>query len=68
VAIIRSGPARKPQPHLATLLRSRGKIWVDYDGWKRIEEAGRAGANDDRCRLKLLKAEEMLQSANEPEL
>lgn len=48
---------------LAELLQSRGVIWIDYAGWKRIEETERAGACEERCRLKLLQTEEMLQVA-----
>jgi hypothetical protein len=53
---------------LTEVLRSRGVVWVDYSGWKRIEVAERAGACDERCLLKLLHAEEMLQAAGLVEL
>jgi ferredoxin--NADP+ reductase len=53
---------------LAVLLRSRAKVWVDYKGWKRIEETEQSGACAQRCRLKLLKLEEMLEAAAKPEL
>jgi ferredoxin--NADP+ reductase len=53
-----------PDPDLAEVLRARGVVWIDYAGWKRIEEAERAGACDERCRLKLLRAEEMMQVAH----
>ena len=59
---ITSAPERNP-PDLADILRSRGITWVDFAGWKRIEAAERAGAGDERCRLKLLQVEEMIQAA-----
>lgn len=55
----------KPPANLPDLLHSRGVRWVDYAGWKRIEAAELAGACDERCRLKLLKIEEMLAAAGE---
>lgn len=58
-----AAPAAETTSALAELLHSRGVAWVDYSGWKRIEEAERAGACDERCRLKLLRTEEMLQVA-----
>jgi ferredoxin--NADP+ reductase len=53
---------------LPEVLRSRGVIWIDYAGWKRIEAAERAGACDERCRLKLLRVEEMMQVAQQTDL
>jgi hypothetical protein len=50
------------------VLQSRGVMWVDYAGWKRIEAAERAAAGEERCLLKLLRAEEMLQAARQIEL
>ncbi len=58
-----AGAPEPPTPDLAAVLHSRGVVWVDYAGWKRIEEAERAGACDERCRLKLLRREEMMQAA-----
>lgn len=48
---------------LGGLLQSRGVIWVDYAGWKRIEAVENAAAGDERCRLKLLETEAMLDAA-----
>jgi NADPH-dependent glutamate synthase beta subunit-like oxidoreductase len=59
---------KKHGPDLTEVLRSRQVAWVDYAGWKRIEAAERAAACDERCRLKLLRAEQMLQAAREGEL
>ncbi len=53
---------------LTELLQSRGVVWIDYAGWKRIEEAERAGACDERCRLKLLRTEDMLRIARQTDL
>ncbi len=52
----RKSAVRKPSqlPTSPRYLQSRGIVWTDYSGWKRIEEAERAGACDERCRLKLL--------------
>ncbi len=58
-----TGAAGKTGPDLADALRSRGVVWNDYAGWKRIEEAERVGACDERCRLKLLEIEDMMQVA-----
>ncbi len=55
-------------PDLAEVLHSRGVTWVDHAGWKRIEAAERAAACEERCLLKLLRAEEMLQAARQNEL
>lgn len=55
-------------PDLAEVLQSRGVVWVDYAGWKRIEAAERAGACDERCRLKILRAADMLQVAQQDNL
>jgi ferredoxin--NADP+ reductase len=55
-------------PDLTAVLQSRGVAWTDYAGWKRIEEAERAGACDERCRLKLLRAEEMIRIARQTDL
>jgi len=59
---IPAAPEKGPAD-LTIVLQSRGVVWTDYAGWKRIEEAERAGACDERCRLKLLRAEEMMQAA-----
>jgi ferredoxin--NADP+ reductase len=48
---------------LGELLQARGVIWVDYAGWKRIEAVENAAACDERCRLKLLQTEGMLNAA-----
>jgi ferredoxin--NADP+ reductase len=53
---------------LTELLQSRDVVWTDYAGWKRIEEAERAGASDERCRLKLLQTEEMMRVARQANL
>jgi NADPH-dependent glutamate synthase beta subunit-like oxidoreductase len=53
---------------LTDILQSRGVVWTDYAGWKRIEEAERAGASDERCRLKLLRTGEMMQIARQTDL
>ncbi len=58
----------RQEPDLTEVLRSRGVVWVDYSGWKRIEVAERAGACDERCLLKLLHTEEMLQAAAQVQL
>ncbi len=58
---------QKSAVDLTELLQSRGVVWIDYAGWKRIEEAERAGACDERCRLKLLRREEMMQVARTPD-
>ncbi len=63
-----AGAPKKAALDLAEVLRSRGVAWIDYSGWKRIEEAERAGACDERCRLKFLQAEEMMQVGRTPEL
>jgi ferredoxin--NADP+ reductase len=61
--------ARQPsQADLADFLQRRGTPWVDYSGWKCIEAVERAGADQTRCLLKLLKTEEMLQASQEREL
>ena len=59
-----AGAAEKPANDLAEVLRSRGVMWIDYTGWKRIEAMERAAAGDERCLLKLLQTEEMLRAAN----
>ena len=59
--IAEGGP--HPGPDLAGLLRSRGLNWVDYSAWKQIEATEKAGANEDRCLLKLLRVEDMLRVA-----
>jgi len=59
---------QKATPDLAEVLQSRGIVWVDYAGWKRIEEAERAGACDERCRLKLLQVEHMMQVTRQTDL
>ena len=59
---------QKSAPDLTKLLQARDVVWVDYAGWKRIEAAERAGACEQRCRLKLLSKEEMLQVAARAEL
>ncbi len=59
---------KKHGPDLTEELRSRGVVWVDYAGWKQIEAVERAAAGDERCRLKLLHAKEMLQAATRGEL
>jgi hypothetical protein len=53
---------------VADVLRSRGVTWVDFAGWKRIEAIERAGAGVERCRLKLLQVEEMIQVAQQSDL
>ncbi len=58
----------KDAADLAELLHSRGVVWTDYAGWRRIEEAERAGACDERCRLKLVRAEEMMRIARQTDL
>ncbi len=58
----------KANPDLAEVLQSRGVAWVDYAGWKRIEAAEHAGACDERCRLKLLEVEHMVQAARQIDL
>ena len=55
-------------PDLTEVLESRAVVWVDYAGWKRIEAAERAGADDQRCRLKILRAGDMLQAAQQVDL
>jgi len=61
--------ARQPsQAELAEFRQRRGTPWVDYSGWKCIEAVERAGADQTRCLLKLLKTEEMLQASQEREL
>lgn len=59
---------QKSAVDLTELLQLRGVVWTDYAGWKRIEEAERAGACDERCRLKLLRAEEMMRVARQTDL
>jgi hypothetical protein len=62
-----AGATEKASPDLTEVLQGRGMVWIDYAGWKRIEAAERAGACDERCRLKLLQAEEMMQVAGTPD-
>jgi ferredoxin--NADP+ reductase len=57
------GATARHATDLGELLQSRGVIWIDYAGWKRIEAVENAGASDDRCRLKLLQTEAMLNAA-----
>ncbi len=52
----------KAGPELMKLLQSRGIEWVDYSGWKRIEALEHSGACEQRCRVKLLRREDMLQT------
>ncbi len=59
---------QRHEPDLAEVLHSRGVVWVDHAGWKRIEATERAAAGEERCLLKLLRAEEMLQAARQNEL
>lgn len=48
---------------LETLEAGRAR-WVDYTAWKRIEAAELAGADESRCRRKLLSVAEMLDVAH----
>jgi hypothetical protein len=54
---------RSGRQRLTDHLRANGRQFVDYSGWKRIDAAEVARANDGRCRLKLKSIDEMLQVA-----
>jgi hypothetical protein len=41
------------------LLRSRGLRWVDFAGWKRIDQAELDKAGPDRARRKLAGSEQL---------
>jgi len=55
---------RSGRAALTNQLRANGRPFVDYSGWKRIDSAEIARANDGRCRLKLKSVEEMLKLAD----
>ena len=59
-----TGGQENPNADLVEVLHSRGVIWIDYAGWKRIEAMERAAAGDERCLLKLLQTEDMLRAAH----
>ena len=59
-----TGGQENPNADLVEVLHSRGVIWIDYAGWKRIEAMERAAAGDERCLLKLVQTEDMLRAAH----
>lgn len=48
---------------LRELLAERGVSWVDYAGWRRIDEAELACGDEQRCRRKLKGIKELLETA-----
>ncbi len=68
IAAEMAGVPEKSGADLTDVLQSRGVAWSDYAGWKRIEEAERAGASDERCRLKFLRTGEMMRIARQTDL
>ena len=53
---------------LRELLERRGACWVDYEGWRRIDEAELASAPKERCRAKFCSTGEMLEAARTRQL
>jgi ferredoxin--NADP+ reductase len=60
--------ARAGRQGLQSLLEERGTSWVDYAGWRRIDEAELAGAAAGRCRAKFRDQREMLDVAQTSQL
>jgi NADPH-dependent glutamate synthase beta subunit-like oxidoreductase len=60
--------ARAGRHGLQRLLEERGASWVDYAGWRRIDEAELAGAPAGRCRAKFRDKSEMLDVAQTSQL
>jgi len=48
---------------LRRLLEERGRCWVDYAGWRRIDAAELSTAGAERCRQKICSLEQMLEVA-----
>ena len=53
---------------LHRLLEERGTSWLDYAGWRRIDEAELTGAATGRCRAKFRDKREMLDVAQTSQL
>lgn len=60
--------ARPGRHGLQRLLEERATSWVDYRGWRRIDQAELAGAAAGRCRAKFRDKREMLDVAQTSQL